>query len=117
MFTNAHMYSRLLYGVLTASVTFVTVHAVPTSSSQDTTHQKSAIGTDTRNDRMSTEAIIGIIGVVVAVLGIASSLAWSKRRKSRSGSRRSPTPDGAFSCCTLPTSKDGEANMEAFTQN
>ena len=89
------MYSRLLCGVLTASVTFVTIHAVPTSSSQDTMHQKSAIGTETRNDRMSTEAIIGTIGVVVAVLGIASSLAWSKRRKSRGRCRCAlSTPGG-----------------------
>jgi hypothetical protein len=38
--------------------------------------------------QLSTEGIIGIVGVVVALLGIASSLAWSKRRKSRSRSRR-----------------------------
>ena len=44
--------------------------------------------TQTGDHQLSTEAIIGVIGVVVAVLGIASSLAWSKRRKSRSRSRR-----------------------------
>jgi glucose uptake protein GlcU len=43
--------------------------------------------TQTGDHQLSTEAIIGVIGVVVAVLGIASSLAWSKRRKSRSRSR------------------------------
>jgi hypothetical protein len=44
--------------------------------------------TQTEDHQLSTEAIIGVVGVVVAVLGIASSLAWSKRRKSRSRSRR-----------------------------
>ncbi|KAH6870795.1 hypothetical protein BKA58DRAFT_184302 [Alternaria rosae] len=48
------------------------------------TNRDSKIG----NDSLSTEAIIGVIGVVVAVLGITSSLAWTKRTESRGRSCR-----------------------------
>jgi glucose uptake protein GlcU len=44
--------------------------------------------THTGDHQLSTEAIIGVVGVVVAVLGIAFTLVWSKRGKSRSKSRR-----------------------------
>lgn len=44
--------------------------------------------THTGDHQLSTEAIISVVGVVVAVLGIASTLVWSKRRKSCSRSRR-----------------------------
>lgn len=65
----------------------VAVQAIPTRS-RTNMDQRNTIDTKSEAGQLSTEAIIGIVGVVVALLGIASSLAWSKRRKSRSKSRR-----------------------------
>ena len=112
-----HQVQMFLHALASTFTLVVHVQAAPNQSHTSLYQEDTATIDSKRQDKqLSTEAIIGVIGVVVALLGIASSLAWSKRRKSRSGSRRSPTPDGAFSCYTLPTSKDGEANMEVFTQ-
>ncbi|RII09104.1 hypothetical protein CUC08_Gglean007505 [Alternaria sp. MG1] len=82
----------------------VAVQAIPTRS-RTNMDQRSTIDTRSEAGHLSTEAIIGIVGVVVALFGIASSLAWSKRRKSRSRSRRTseelvpsnyPTHGGTF---------------------
>ena len=64
----------------------------------------------TVKDHISTEAVIGIVGVVVAIMGIVASLAWSRvRRRSRGRSRPSlslSTTEGILSCYhTLDTSR------------
>lgn len=78
--------------------------AIPTHSHSSVlwrhTNRDSKIG----NNGLSTEAIIGVIGVVVAILGIAFSLAWSKRTKSPGRLGRAlclPTADGMHSCYRL----------------
>ena len=64
------------------------VRATPTCPYTNPYRRDVTMDTQNGDRQLSTEAIIGVIGVVVALLGIASSLAWSKRGKSRSGSRR-----------------------------
>jgi hypothetical protein len=82
------MFLYIFFQLVTESSVFlITSCARPTSSNQDTMHQKRAIGPRDSYDHMTTEAIIGVVGVVVAALRIVSSLAWSKRRKSCGQSR------------------------------
>jgi hypothetical protein len=71
-------------------ITFALVFAVQATPTPSRTNmdQRDTIDTKSETGQLSTEAIIGIVGVVIALLGIASSLAWSKRRKSRGRSRR-----------------------------
>ena len=47
----------------------------------------------TANSQMSTEAVIGLVGVVVAVLGIALPLVWMKWRRWVGGARRAPSTE------------------------
>lgn len=65
----------------------MTVRATPTCPYTNPYRRDVTMDTETGDHQLSTEAIIGVIGVAVALLGIASSLAWSKRGKSRSGPR------------------------------
>ena len=69
-------------------VAVMAIRAAPTLSYKKLDQQDVTTDTHTGDHQLSTEAIIGVVGVVVAVLGIACSLVWSKRRKSRSRSRR-----------------------------
>jgi hypothetical protein len=88
------------YVVVLSSILVITSYATPTCSDSKLC-QRDANNNKTRNNGMSTEAVISLIGVVVAMLGIASSLAWSKRRSKSSRQPRGPssTPDGAHPCC------------------
>jgi len=124
LMTQTHFYSlqhQVQMTCLILASTFALVATVQAAPSQSHTslYQEDAASMDSKpgDKQLSTEAIIGVIGVVVAVLGIASTLAWSKRRKSRSGPRRSPTSDGAHSCRNVTKSSIDQANMEACTQN
>lgn len=69
-----------------------TAHAVPVYLRPDVWRRNANGDMKTVDDHMSAEAIIGIIGVLVAIIGIASSLAWSKqRRRSRGRSSWAPS--------------------------
>jgi hypothetical protein len=70
--------------LITTFAFIITAQATPIQLCKNLQHRDGTIDTKTGAHQLSTEAIIGVIGVVVALLGIASSLAWSKRRKSRS---------------------------------
>jgi hypothetical protein len=76
--------------LLVSLIAFVnTVHAIPIYLRPNLWQRNADSYIKTVNEHMSTEAIIGIIGVVVAIIGIASSLAWSKARgRSRGRSSR-----------------------------
>jgi hypothetical protein len=92
----------LLY-LLVLSIAFVnTVHALPIFLRPSIWRRNTDSDIKTVKDHMSTEAVIGIIGVVVAIIGIASSLAWSRaRRRSRRRSSRAlslSTTAGMLSC-------------------
>jgi hypothetical protein len=52
---------------------------MPTCPEQDMVRRNTLAIPQAGDDGMSPEAIIGIIGVVVAMLGIAVSVAWLKR--------------------------------------
>jgi hypothetical protein len=80
----------MLYYLLVLSIAFVnTVHALPIYLRPTIWWRNVNSDIKTVKDHMSTEAVIGIIGVVVAIIGIASSLAWSRARgRSRGRSSR-----------------------------
>jgi hypothetical protein len=93
----------MLFYLLVLSIAFVnTVHAIPIYLGPSIWRRNANSDIKTVNDHMSMEAIIGIIGVVVAVIGIASSLAWQRARgRSRGRSSRAPSlsnTEGMLSC-------------------
>jgi hypothetical protein len=99
--TSLHLLQKLTemfrHSVITCFALIIAIQATAIPSSHTNVYQRDAtIDDKTTTHQLSTEAIISIIGVVVAILGIASSLAWSKRRKSRGRPRQAlSTPDGA----------------------
>jgi hypothetical protein len=102
---------NMLFYLLVLSIVFVNiVHALPVHLRPSIWQRSSNSDMKTVKDNMSTEAVIGIIGVVVAIMGIVASLAWSRvRRRSRGRSRPSlslSTTEGMLSCYhTLDTSR------------
>jgi hypothetical protein len=71
----------MLFYLLVLSIAFVnTVHALPIYLRLSIWRRNANSDTKTVKDHMSREAVIGIIGVVVAIIGIASSLVWSRAR-------------------------------------
>jgi hypothetical protein len=97
----------MLFYLLVLSIAFVnTVYALPIYLRPKIWRRNANSDIKTVRDHMSTEAVIGIIGVVVAIIGIASSLAWSRAR-GRSRGRSSPslslsTAEGMHSCRSAP---------------
>lgn len=82
--SNSTMFYAVFHIILYTSFIATTyAHAVPTT----TTRRELTGGTEPETQTMSTEAIIGVISVVVAIIGIALTLAWSKRRRSGRRSR------------------------------
>ena len=57
--------------------------AAPTYPGPNITQRDASTATQLKNHQMSSEAIIGIAGVIVSLLGIAASLVWARRRKLR----------------------------------
>ena len=109
----------MLFYLLVLSIAFVnTVHALPVYLRPSIWRRSSNSDMKTVKDHMSTEAVIGIIGLVVAIMGIVSSLAWSRvRRRSRGRSRPSlslSTAEGMLSCYhALDTSRKLTRNPRA----
>lgn len=95
----------------TAFVLIVTTQATPIQLCKNLQQRDITTNNKTEAPQLSTEAIIGVVGVVVAVLDIASSLVWSKRRKSRSRSRR--TSEGMHMSKSLHFEK---FNLICFTR-
>jgi hypothetical protein len=93
----------MLFWLLVLSIASVnTVHALPIYLRPSMRRRSANSDIKSVKDHMSTEAVIGIIGVVVAIIGIASSLAWSRARgRSRGRSSRAPclsNTEGMLSC-------------------
>jgi hypothetical protein len=93
----------MLFWLLVLSIASVnTVHALPVYLRPSMRRRSANSDIKSVKDHMSTEAVIGIIGVVVAIIGIASSLAWSRARgRSRGRSSRAPclsNTEGMLSC-------------------
>jgi hypothetical protein len=93
----------MLFYLLVLLIAFVnTLHALPIYLRPSIWRRNTNSDIKTVKDYMSTEAVIGIIGVVVAIIGIASSLAWSRARGgSRGRSSRAlslSTTEGMLSC-------------------
>jgi hypothetical protein len=94
---------NMLFWLLVLSIASVnTVHALPVYLRPSMRRRSANSDIKSVKDHMSTEAVIGIIGVVVAIIGIASSLAWSRARgRSRGRSSRAPclsNTEGMLSC-------------------
>ena len=105
--------------LLVLSVSLVnTAHASPTNLYLAISRRNSSSDKESVKGHMSVEAVIGIIGVVVAIIGIASSLAWSKQRRwARGRSHRAlslSTTEGMLSCYhALDTSRKLTRNPRA----
>ena len=103
--------------LLVLSVSLVnTAHASPTNLYLAISRRNSSSDKESVKGHMSVEAVIGIIGVVVAIIGIASSLAWSKQRRwARGRSHRAlslSTTEGMLSCYhALDTSRKLTRNL------
>jgi hypothetical protein len=83
----------MLFYLLVSSIASVnTVHALPSDLRSSMRRRSANSDIETVKDHMSKEAVIGIIGVVVAIIGIALSLAWLRARgRSRGRSSRAPS--------------------------
>ena len=109
----------MLFYLLVSSIASVnTVHALPSDLRSSMRRRSANSDIETVKDHMSKEAVIGIIGVVVAIIGIALSLAWLRARgRSRGRSSRAPclsNTEGMLSCYhALDTSRKLTRNPRA----
>jgi hypothetical protein len=72
---------RMFHHLITTSALIIAVEATPRPTCTALHQRDATLDTKPEDHQLSTEAIIGVVGVVVAIIGIASTLAWTKRRR------------------------------------